>query len=485
MSEPGYLDRLAAYLHGVSLRVRVAAAFLAVACVLALGVGMLAYQTAAQLIETDAEQRFDDAVEQAVGDLDSSGGILLRFEQNPDDQSAGFDLLSQDELSIQALTPDGTILAQRGLTRQVIPAEEADIAAARAAEPGEVERRESDIDGERYRIATISLGGGSGALQLAQRLAPTEQLLDSLRDRMLAVGAVAVLVAGAVGWLVGWRVTRRLGRLTATAERVSATGRLEDAVPDDPRSGSGDEVGRLASAFNAMLARLAGAREDQRRLVEDAAHELRTPLTSLRTNVAMLPRLEALPMQERQRLLEDLRGETRELSDLVSELVQLATDRHSEEDPRPLRLADLAHQVAARIHRRTGRTVDVQADEGPDAPSVMARPHALERALSNVVENAAKFTPADSGPIEVAVSGGRVEVRDRGPGIGAADAEHIFDRFYRATASRALPGSGLGLAIVREIVVQHGGEVFACDREGGGAAIGFTLPTQLPDRARP
>ena len=118
---------------------------------------------------------------------------------------------------------------------------------------------------------------------------------------------------------------------------------------------------------------------------------------------------------------------------------------------------------------------------------VSCRPAAIDRAIINLIDNAAKFSaaqPTGSGAIDVGVDNGRVSVSDRGPGVPTDDLPHIFDRFYRSVASRSLPGSGLGLAIVRDIVESHGGTVFAEARDGGGTTVGFTLPT-LPREPLP
>jgi two-component system sensor histidine kinase MprB len=161
-------------------------------------------------------------------------------------------------------------------------------------------------------------------------------------------------------------------------------------------------------------------------------------------------------------------SETRELSSLVDELVALATDQASEESPAPVRVAEVVERVVERACRRSGRYIDVSADDSV----VMVRPQSLERALTNLVGNAVKFS---DGPVEVRVDRGRVEVLDRGPGIDTADLPRIFDRFFRSDAARSLPGSGLGLAIVRDMAEHHGGSVFAANRPDGGACIGFVL----------
>jgi two-component system sensor histidine kinase MprB len=169
-------------------------------------------------------------------------------------------------------------------------------------------------------------------------------------------------------------------------------------------------------------------------------------------------------------LIADLDSESRELTDLVNELVELATDRRDAEPVQHVRLGDIASRVTARVIRRTGRDVRLMADNS----AVDGQAAALERAVLNLVDNAAKFT--DEGPIEVTVHGGSVVVRDHGPGIRHDDLDHVFDRFFRAVDQRSKPGSGLGLAIVKSVVDAHGGAVFARNAPGGGAEIGFTLP---------
>jgi two-component system sensor histidine kinase MprB len=274
--------------------------------------------------------------------------------------------------------------------------------------------------------------------------------------------------AGILGWVVARQVTRRLSRLTATAEAVASTGRLD--IPVDVEGD--DEAGRLAAAFNKMLSALSRSRDDQQRLVQDAGHELRTPLTSLRTNISVLRRHDRLSPETMTSVLDDLESEALELTELTNELVELATDRRSEEPMEAVVLGEVAERVAARARRRTGRVVVVDAD----ASVVNGRPQLLERAITNLVDNAAKFDETGEAPIDVVIRAGRVEVLDRGPGIAEDDLPHLFDRFYRAVAARSRPGSGLGLAIVKAVAEAHGGEVFAANRPGGGADIGFFVP---------
>lgn len=450
-----------------SLGARFAAIFVLIAALVIGLLGSLAYSAAATLIRTDAQQEFDGTVESLAG--------TLRGQPDPGNGTGRPGLVATDSFSFQFLAPDGSVSAPviHSHRPELLPVDLVDRQVAAAQESGMVRTREDTAHGEEYRIATLSLGEGQGAVQIGQRLSQTEQMLDTLALQMLAISGVVLIGAGITGWLVARRITGRLVRLTEAAEYVTSTGRL-DLVAPDQQGGGRDEVGRMGNAFNAMLARLAASKQDQRRLVQNASHELRTPLTSLRTNVSVLKRLERLSPEARERLIDDLQGETRELTDLVNELVELATDTRADEAPQEASLREIAERVAARSRRRSGREIVVDADDSV----VFGRAQALERALSNPVENAAKFDPSGSQPIEIVVRAGRIEVRDRGPGIDPDELAHVFERFYRAESARSLPGSGLGLSMVQEIAASHGGRVFAENREGGGAVIGFELPVR-------
>ncbi|MEY9962990.1 two-component system sensor histidine kinase MprB [Streptacidiphilus sp. MAP12-16] len=459
------------------LRVRFAVAFAGVAALVAVLVGGLGYDAAANLIRHDRASDFSQSLDTLVAAVDQSPlypSDFLPSNQNHDQLE---DRLTQSgDIGIQVLGPAGNVVEQGA--PDPLPVDATDRRLATGKKAGQIHDVTEDTGGDRYRVVTVSLGGGRGAVQLSERLSATDDLLDILLERTALLATTVVLAAGAAGWWLAGRITRRLVSLTGAAEHVASTGTLD---VDVPRRGS-DEIGRLGRAFDDMLGRLARSKDDQRRLVQDAGHELRTPLTSLRTNIAALPHLDRLPPESKAALLDDLATETRELSVLVNELVELAADRREAEEPTEFDLDVLAERVADLARRRTGREIVVEAVPVP----LTGRAGALQRALTNLVENAAKFTSEPS-EILLRVQPGRVAVLDRGPGIDEADLDRVFDRFYRATAARSLPGSGLGLAIVREVAESHGGTVFARNRPDsrGGAEIGFTFPVSSPPTKRP
>lgn len=323
----------------------------------------------------------------------------------------------------------------------------------------------SSVEGPDYRVRTVEVE--IGVVQMGRDLTETQNVLVDLRRTVSTIAIIVTVVAALLGWILASGVTRRLRRLAEAAGEVAQTGRLDVEAPSTGR----DEAGRLGRTFADMLAALSRSRDQQRRLVEDAGHELRTPLTSLRTNLDVLRRHPELDGEVRSRVLADLDRDTADLAALVEEVVALAADRRSDELPEPVRLGEVASSIIERAGRRSGREIRLTADESV----ALVRRHMFERAVSNLVDNAVKFDTS-GGTIEVTVHDGSVTVSDRGPGIPENELSLVFDRFHRAVDARTLPGSGLGLSIVFDVANSHGGSVFARNRTGGGAEVGFRLP---------
>ncbi|MFI5053849.1 MAG: ATP-binding protein [Acidimicrobiia bacterium] len=337
-----------------------------------------------------------------------------------------------------------------------------------ASRPTSARYRDITVNGIQYRMITASVKGG-GAVQIARRVSESDDVIDVLRNRLVLIVLGGIAFAALAAWLVMRRATKPIERLTKTAEHIAAT---QDLTTPIPVQGT-DEVGRLAASFNTMLIALDTSREQQQRLVVDASHELRTPLTAVRTNIDFLAHATTLGDEERAQLIAETRLELDELTNLVSEMVELATDVRSQEPIEPVDLGEVANDVVARYRRRTGREIEVTTDA---AGTVEGRRSMLDRALSNLVDNALKFSPTEQ-PVTMTVVGGRVEVADRGPGIAVEDRGRVFDRFYRSPSARTRPGSGLGLSIVAQIVELHGGTVVLEPREGGGTVARLELPT--------
>jgi two-component system, OmpR family, sensor histidine kinase MprB len=322
----------------------------------------------------------------------------------------------------------------------------------------------------RYRMVAVPAGAQGQALVIAQSLEPTDRMLQRLGLVMLLFGLAGMIAAGLAGWAVARNGLRPVRRLTTAVEEIARTEQL-DPIPVE----GNDEVARLAMAFNQMLASLSASRTRQRQLVADAGHELRTPLTSLRTNLDLLVQADAstgLSAADRTALLDDVRAQISELSTLVGDLVELAREDPIGPTVAPVDLADVVRQAVSRVRRRAGTlTFEVRAESW----WVTGDPAALERAVTNLLDNAVKWSP-DQGTVRVELVDGTVMVADQGKGIAPRDLPHVFDRFYRSAESRGMPGSGLGLSIVRAVAERHGGVVRAGDGPGGGAAFWFSVP---------
>jgi two-component system sensor histidine kinase MprB len=319
----------------------------------------------------------------------------------------------------------------------------------------------------KYHIRVFAGALPAGAVIVFQDLQPTDRALDRIRFWILLIGSIGIALAAALAAFVAAAALRPVRRLTAAAESVATTGRLTERV----QAAGGDELGRLASRFNEMLAALERSVGAQRRLVADASHELRTPLTAARTNVDLL-REGKLPEGEAQHALDEASVELDALTRLVSDLVELARG-----EERQLRLEDvqLDDLVASVVERAQARAPQVRFVTALSPTLVTADPVLLERAVSNLLDNAVKYSP-DGAPIEVSVRGGEVVVADHGPGIADEDLPRVFDRFYRAATARSKPGAGLGLAIVREAAEAHGGTASA-ESTSSGARFKLALPT--------
>jgi two-component system sensor histidine kinase MprB len=335
--------------------------------------------------------------------------------------------------------------------------------------------RDAVVNGRHLRIASAAARDGR-SVQFAKNVDDVDATITDLRTTLLIVGALSIFVAALLALFVARASLRPVARLTRAAERVATTQDLAASIDVRRR----DELGRLASSLNAMLAALDMSREQQRELIRDASHELQTPLTSLRTNVEVLAGRPGMPEAERRRLLTDLSQQVAELTVLMDNLVELArdTDTPTEETTE----VDLDRLVTEAVDRARLRAPDVTIELDLEPTRVEGRRHQLERAIVNVLDNACKWSPP-GGRVEVGLHNGTITVRDHGPGIDAEDLPRVFDRFYRAPAARAMPGSGLGLAIVRRVMDGHGGSVVVEPVPDGGTMARIHLPTAGVDYA--
>ena len=328
-------------------------------------------------------------------------------------------------------------------------------------------------DGTPLRVLTVQKGlGATGtpvALQVALPLTAADSELHKLTLAFLLLVLCGLGTATAGTWFLVRRTMRPVATLTDAAERIAVTRDLTTRI----ESYGDDELGRLAGSFNTMLDALEKSLGQQRQLILDASHELRTPLASLRTNVEVLHDVDRLTVAQRTSLLDGIVTQLDELTGLVADVVELARGDAPESAQEDVQLDDLVSHAVDRA-RRYWSNIIFMSDLAP--VQVRGVPNRLTRAVSNLLDNAGKFSPAGS-VVDISLTrDGVLKVADRGPGIPEAALAQVFDRFYRADEARALPGSGLGLAIVKQVVDGHNGVVTLSNRPDGGTVAQVTLP---------
>jgi two-component system, OmpR family, sensor histidine kinase MprB len=295
--------------------------------------------------------------------------------------------------------------------------------------------------------------------------------LDNLIRTLTFVAIGGLLLALGLGLFLARTALRPLEEVTNDIETVAETNDFGYRLTE----GDDDELGRLRRVFNRLLSTVESSQTLQRQLVLDASHELRTPLTSLRTNAQVLSRAQELNPDDLRQLTDDMVTQVDELAALVTDLGELSRGERSEGAVETLRLDECLDECVDTA-RTYARIKEITIDVNVESSNVLGRRDRLERAISNLLTNAIKFTP-NGGRIVVDSRNGTVSVSDSGPGIAEVDQPFIFDRFWRSASARALPGSGLGLSIVAQVVAELQGSV-SVDRDPtlGGARFTITLP---------
>ncbi len=355
-------------------------------------------------------------------------------------------------------------------------------------------------DGSLWRASSFPVtltDGGHGSVTILQSLDRLDGQVLRVRLLTILIGTAVAAACAVLGWVAIRRAFAPLAEVEDTAAAIAA-GDLSRRIPERPAS---TEVGRLTASLNGMLTQIEGAfraREASeartRRFAADASHELRTPLASIR-GFAELYRQGAVPDDEVPRTMRRIEDEAKRMGGLVEDLLLLArldAERPTRADPVDLLVlaGDAVHDIRGLDAARTVQLVGLGDAGGPVSALVLGDEDRLRQVVANLVGNAVRHTPPGS-PIEVAVglvpvipglpaAGGRavLQVVDHGPGLSPEQAERVFERFYRADASRqrGTGGSGLGLSIVLAVVSAHGGRVGTAPTPGGGATFTVELP---------
>lgn len=395
------------------------------------------------------------------------------------------------ETFFQVRSPDGQVLkGTRNLYGREIPLWAGGRSVLNGGEPA------ADIvappnSNERWMVYTTPIeieGQHLGILQTARSLEDQDRALSAL-GRLLIIGTViATLLAFGIGWLLAGMALRPINRITQTAQAIGAE---RDFGRRLSYSGPPDEIGRLASTFNVMLAQLGGAYSQveqalraQRRFVADASHELRTPLTSIRGNLALLRRQPPISEEDRTAVLADTEEESERMIRLVNDLLLLArADAGRSVTLQPVVLGDVIDEVCRQV-RGLAPDREVSCEDSKEVVALADR-DALKQVLLILLDNAVKFT-GPGGRIEVSMSSSgdkaSVSVQDNGTGISEEDLPHIFERFYQSDSSRTDAGLGLGLAIAAQLVEAQGGTLTVRSTQGEGSTFTLCLPKTAQER---
>jgi two-component system, OmpR family, sensor kinase len=444
-------------------------------------------------------QEVDDGLAAQAQEISGTTGLLVT--NAPGRPSIGLpnvNVFSSPGLTVQVLDLDGRVVRQSDtLGDRTFPVNPQ---AMQVALAGGSYVETVVMDGTPVRVFYAPLdppflrGNVAGVLQVARSLKDVESALARLRVFFVIIGFFSVLLAAVGGWWLARVALKPIDRLTRDARAIGDERDFGRRVAAPRGETPRDEVERLATTFNEMLAELQEAYEEQeqtlasqRRFVADASHELRTPLTTIRTNLELLQRAgDDLDPADRDEALADAHAEIERLSRLVNDLLTLARVdsglRLERRDPVPVaRLVRDVYRQARLLALSHEHTV---LAEPVEEAVVLGDADYLKELLLILVDNAVSYTP-DGGRIRLgAVRDGdtvRISVEDNGVGIDEADVPHLFERFYRADRARAREagsnrGTGLGLSIARWIVEEHGGRIVVDSAPGVGSTFTVCLP---------
>lgn len=340
--------------------------------------------------------------------------------------------------------------------------------------------REVDVQGRPFLVAAQVFVSGSQAL-IVQVGQPLDQLYRAFRQIEWSIAIIlliAVVAVAVLSFALASQITTPIDEL-ANAMR----GMGSDVLHRRLRwKGRNDEVGRLAESFDDLLARLEEAFARERQFISDASHELKTPLTSINANAQMLARWGDRDERIRKESLQTIIAESSSLADMVNGMLTLAKADSGDAIPKePVSLSAAAREAVAATTQRAGdKGLDLRFEAPGESPIVEGDAALLRQMITNLIDNAIKFTERGGVTVRVRSAGGEaiVEVQDTGPGIDPQELPLIFDRFYRTDKSRTreVPGTGLGLAIVRSIARVHSGRVEAERPDSGGTLMRVRLP---------
>lgn len=464
----------------MSIRLRLTLLYSAILALTLIVLGAMLYGGQARLTLRDEAQVIADMAQRIV-ELRQAGFPLdermLRERPMPPRGMGGpvqWRRFGTPRMYVQLLSPQGQVSSYSESLEEVhLPLSEAGSDAVRN---GRSWVEIASVEGERlliYSAPVVLNGRVVEIVQVASSLSNRDRHLRVLGRILLFGSGAALVIAFGAGWLLSGVVLRPIHRITQTAQAIGDRRDLSRRVEYD---GPNDELGQLATTFNAMLARLELAYEQQQQFVADVSHELRTPLTTLRGNLGLLRREPPISDADRAEVLSDMVEESERLIRLVNNLLTLAradARRSFQSVPIPVKplLEEVCRQANLLAPART-----ITCDAVPDV-AVLADRDALKQVLLILLDNALKHTGGDV-TVSIAKDHQRVmlSVRDQGPGIEPERLPHIFERFSREPGAASGSNLGLGLAIAKSLVEAQGGTIAVESQVEEGSTFTVSLP---------
>jgi heavy metal sensor kinase len=314
-------------------------------------------------------------------------------------------------------------------------------------------------------------------VQVGEAMESQARLLDAFKRIFIITMSSLIIFAAGIGWFMARRAVSGIGAVTRTAQKISG-GSLQERVPVKPR---GDEIDQLATTFNQMVDRIQTLLTEIKEMSDNIAHDLRSPLTRIR-GTAEVTLTTGKSLEDYENMAASTIEDCDRLLDMINTMLLISKTEAGVEKP-----AGEEVDIAALIRRACDLFSSIAEDknlglsyDAPEKTLVRGDPRMLQRMLSNILDNAVKYTPS-GGKIAVALTGAKnqhvvISIRDTGAGISSADLNRIFERFYRCDQSRSQPGTGLGLSLARAIARAHGGDIAVKSAVGQGSTFTIMLP---------
>ncbi len=329
---------------------------------------------------------------------------------------------------------------------------------------------------DKVRVLHVMVGSGV-ILQIGRSMEADSRFIDAFKNIFLVTMMLLIGLAAGVGWFMARRAVSGVEAVTRTAREISG-GTLDKRVPVGKR---GDEIDQLAATFNQMLGRIQTLITEIREMSDNIAHDLKSPITRIR-GMAEVTLTTGKGVEEYESMAAGTVEECDRLLDMINTMLMITktesgVEKLAEEEIDLARLVRDACELLEPLAEDKGLSLTC---ETPESFSLVGDPHMIQRILSNLLDNAIKYT-SSGGAVKVSLyeEDGRaalVTFHDTGMGIPPADLPHIFERFYRCDQSRSEPGTGLGLSLARALARAHNGDITVTSSLSEGSSFTLTLP---------